>query len=278
MRHIRVSYAKLKSKLPHDWDAKALKALEAVRAANPKDKNTETNRHSDVWGDVKPFLRELSHKKCWYCEGLDRRFDGVVDHFRPKGKVAGVAHPGYWWLAFDLKNFRYSCTYCNSRRKDQVSGESGGKQDAFPLIDETKRAFPEEQPDRERPVLLDPLVAADALFFYFADDGDIHPRFSNASQGQIERVSESAKVYHLNHPDLVDARLELFNEIHLSVELGKAYFLAWCGGDENAEAGYNAAVESLKTAIAEEAEFSTAARDIVKGMREEGHPWLDGIL
>ena len=107
----------------------------------------------------------LSDDKCWYCESKQIRLDRHVDHYRPKNSVAECAdHPGYWWLAFRSYNYRYSCTYCNSRRVDQRSGQAGGKADHFPLRDESRRAFSPDDPiDDEQPTLLDPTVQAASL-------------------------------------------------------------------------------------------------------------------
>jgi 5-methylcytosine-specific restriction endonuclease McrA len=267
--------------LPSGWEAKAQEALEAVRAAAAKEKATVLERYSRVWREsgLKRALADLSYHKCWYCEGHDLRSDGVVDHFRPKARVAGIpAHPGYWWLAFDLYNFRYCCTYCNSRRIDPATGKGGGKQDQFPLFDEQTRAYPEDPGDHEKVVLLDPVVAADTFLLYFGDDGETHTRHPEGPVWRTERVKVSIDTYHLNHADLVEARLELLNRIRSSIELGKTYYSAWQHGDDKAETAFNTAFDALKQLVTDRAEFSTAARDMIKGMREDAHRWIDDIL
>jgi 5-methylcytosine-specific restriction endonuclease McrA len=268
--------------LPVGWTARAEEALAAVRVAHSrKEKAAVFTRYSDLWQkDLKLILRDLSYKKCWYCEGHDIRSDGVVDHFRPKGRVWRVpAHPGYWWLAFDPENFRYCCTLCNSRRLDAAKGTSGGKQDRFPLFDENKRAYPEERPRKEKDevVLLDPTLAPDTLLFYFADDGNVRARFPKSASRHLSRVRVSIDIYHLDHTDLIEARLDLLNRIKLAIDLGKAYYLAWHNGDPAAKAGFDASVESLKGLVKDTAEFSSAAKDMIKGLRHEMHPWIDSI-
>jgi hypothetical protein len=76
---------------------------------------------------------------------------------------------------------------------------------------------------------------------------------------------------------MVEARLELLNRIKLAIELGKAYYVAWHNGDLSAKAGFDAAVESLKGLVKDAAEFSSAARDMIKGLRHDVHPWIDSI-
>src|SRR5690606_29373654 len=86
------------------------------------------NKKSAVWGGAKEALEKLMHGKCWYCEANEVRHDRAVDHFRPKNEVKDhvtdkiLDHPGYWWLAFEPDNFRYSCQYCNEIRKDTEGG------------------------------------------------------------------------------------------------------------------------------------------------------------
>ena len=111
--------------------------------------------HSGIWRELKDRLGELLHDKCWFCETQIDRSDNAVDHFRPKKAVSGTANPhaGYRWLAFALENFRYSCTYCNSRRVDQIGGTAGGKANLFPLVNETKRVYTEGLVKDEAPAL-----------------------------------------------------------------------------------------------------------------------------
>ena len=119
--------------LPEGWLARAAAASAAV------DAGADPNDHADVWRELKDALAALfPNKKCWYCESPVDRADNAVDHFRPKGRVSDAVNPhtGYRWLAFDRSNFRYACTFCNSRRKDVVNGTAGGKADRFPLLDE----------------------------------------------------------------------------------------------------------------------------------------------
>lgn len=278
MRYIDIG--RLRGTLTQEWKRKAKIALDDVRSAkNAEERKAKLAQHAGVWSDVKHDLRSLSHKKCWYCESKDVRSDNAVDHFRPKGRVAeDTSHPGYWWLAFEWTNFRYSCTYCNSRRRDVESRHTGGKQDHFPVFNPSDRSASEGPHAAERPVLLDPTIAADTILMYFSDDGMVIPRLRGLSADVVHRIEKSIELYHLCHTELVDARLELFNIVRSSIELGRRFYLAWLAGDANAEAGFNAAVEGLKRLITEDAEFSQAARDMIKGLRENGHPWIDELV
>src|SRR5215472_15041330 len=116
MRYIDIS--ELARKLPNGWQERAGEVLNSVRALAYDQRAAAINQHGDVWSNLKQPLQELSFNKCWYCESIEIRSDNAVDHYRPKSRVNGEPqHHGYWWLAFDWKNYRFSCTFCNSLRK-----------------------------------------------------------------------------------------------------------------------------------------------------------------
>ena len=138
--------------MPTGWLQRAQRATQAVASG------AAPNDYDHIWRELKDGLAELLHDKCWYCESPITRSDNAVDHFRPKNCVSDAInqHDGYKWLAFDRFNFRYACTYCNSRRLGVNT--AGGKADRFPLIDETSRVYSEGPIDQEYPMLLDPCV------------------------------------------------------------------------------------------------------------------------
>ena len=86
--------------------------------AAQEDDDENIDKHSHIWRECKTSLKHASYDKCYYCEMKDIRSDGTVDHYRPKSK--------YKWAAYRFDNFRFACTFCNSRRTDQKTGEVGG--------------------------------------------------------------------------------------------------------------------------------------------------------
>src|SRR5262245_23831897 len=92
------------------WVTRAATAAQAVRDASAKKRSAVIDENQTVWKDLKEALRTLSYEKCWYCESIDPRADNAVDHYRPKGNVRGAIppHTGYWWLAFEWTNYRFS--------------------------------------------------------------------------------------------------------------------------------------------------------------------------
>lgn len=122
--------------LSEDWRNEARAITKKLNEAeNAVERKTIIAEHEGLWRQLKVKLAAAAYEKCWYCETFSYRSDNAVDHFRPKSRVyEEKTHPGYWWLAFSPDNYRFACTYCNSRRHD-VGGTSGGKHDHFPLAD-----------------------------------------------------------------------------------------------------------------------------------------------
>ena len=144
--------------------------------------------------DAKPFLLSLFHQKCAYCETvISASHPGDVEHYRPKGRIrtkAGVvtitiegrklAHPGYWWLAYQWKNLLPSCIDCNRRRQHQEE-VTAGKADYFEIRGE-RASTPRDNLDAEHPLLLDP-TSDDfdpAVHLQFNADGTLKPMTEEA--------------------------------------------------------------------------------------------------
>lgn len=244
------------------WKAEAAAASEAV-VANGKD----VNDYGVIWRALKDELANLSHDKCWYCEIKQERSDNAVDHFRPKAL--------YRWLAFSLDNFRYTCTFCNSRRRDLTTGLTGGKGDQFPLEQGCVRAAAPGEEGAERPLLLNPCSAADPMLLDFNDDGRPTARYPDHPLRRI-RAETSIRLYHLDHSDLVEHRRILAIELNEKIEAANALYDLVDAGDPAIKRSYNNHVRELKNAMAERSELSTFARKIVAGRRDI--PWVDALF
>lgn len=183
MRHLDIDFNQLT--LPDGWQDKAQMLSDLLIAAeNAKQRSEIIDRNQDHWKAVKHILASLFSYKCWYTEAPQQGTDVDVDHFRPKKRVqetlsTTTPHDGYWWLAFCLQNYRFSCIVANRRRTDVETGVTGGKADHFPLCEPNKRAkTPACDLDEEQPILLDPLKATDVQLLQFKADGEVMPRFS----------------------------------------------------------------------------------------------------
>jgi len=197
------------------WRSASTDALDAIKAApDAKARKVILKKvgSSKIWRDFYDLLPADLKKKCWYCESADVRADTPVDHFRPKGEVEeNVAHEGYWWLAFDWKNYRCACTFCNSKRNFEDT--QGGKGSRFPLQNEHYRAFtPNDDLELEKPALLDPFDTDDCKSLWFDNDGLPQPS-ENIDAYQELKVVNSIQIFHLHETKISQKRKNIFIEI-----------------------------------------------------------------
>jgi hypothetical protein len=250
------------------WIKAANDAASAVRKAKPEDRSKVIKDHDHVWKLFKDALHTLSHQKCWYCESIDVRSDNAVDHYRPKGNVRGATprHGGYWWLAFEWSNYRFSCTYCNSIRKS--AGKIGGKQDYFPLWDESKRARSDlDSIDDELPLLLDPTKVSDVRLLAFAEDGSVGPAVSPNQEREYKGAEESKTRYHLMHPDIVEMRVVRLREVLRWVEEADKNLARYIKTKEPfALSTAENRLKDVMAAVAPGAPYSAAAKHLLAGM------------
>lgn len=275
MRYINIR----KLRLPEGWEDNATKALEKVSVLPPNKRRAAINRKARIWQSLTQYLEELSYSKCWYCETRQERSDNCVDHFRPKNRVIERKdHPGYWWLAFDWKNYRFCCTYCNSRRVDEKQQRGSGKHDSFPVIDERYRACtPCGDINCENPCLLDPTVATDPGLLWFNRYGIAVPRHAEAQSSESSlRATLSIAAYNLNYFKTVERRRFVYNCIEVLVNDGELYMMALESGDIHAKRGMERVLASLCDMISPEAEFSAAARSYLYEFKSRD--WIEEVL
>ncbi|MFJ4622011.1 HNH endonuclease [Streptomyces sp. NPDC088812] len=210
---------------PPAWATKAKRTLDAVRVAVAAGTKRTFTMH---WTEdaVRNLLLELVGDKCWYCETLIVRADITVDHYRPKSEVLDVpGHPGYWWLAYDMSNYRIACRHCNSggaRYNGVREGRAKGSQ--FPLIGGTRAHTAADDLDREQPLLLDPAHHSDPDLLGFDSAG--YARRSNTPYSLAEtkrglcRADETIRILALNDSHLVPLRSRLMREVGVLARYG----------------------------------------------------------
>jgi uncharacterized protein (TIGR02646 family) len=244
-----------------DWRTRA-----QSKQTDIDNKVIEAKSTSTIWSELKPQLKKLSHNKCWYCESRDDRSDNTVDHFRPKSL--------YPWFALDYENFRFACTFCNSIRKNPETGESEGKGDHFPLVSGAM-ASNRIQRKAENYLLIDPCKTTDVSLLDFYDDGRPRAKYPNA-QAQNERVVRSIKYYHLDHPDLNEARRQLALDIRDWIEAADELYPNFNTGIGNIDSAFETNLDNIARAIASDAPFSVFAKKMVKGYQDRG--WIEDLL
>ena len=289
---------------PDAWDDRAAAALDALcaeiatadNAAQAAGQNPREARRravsagldrpsrQRVWRDLGPAFARLGYNKCWYSETRNDGSDGNIDHFRPKASVAeDGTHEGYWWLAFDWRNFRYSSQWCNQRRNDPRNGTSGGKADRFPLQPDGTRAQRETDcRDRESPALLDPVDPEDWKLLTFSPNGQPTPAQPDGTSGYA-RVQMSIEVYHLHCHKMVQARKRLAGAVERVVE--DMEMTRDRIADPVQLAHYKRRQRELLRLIDREAEYSAAALAYARSQilkhrcgRTTRREWLEEIL
>lgn len=250
-----------KLKIPINLENEAYQTQQRINAGV-----SETQAGYAVWSQLKPELKRLSNGKCWYCEAREDRSDNAVDHFRPKSI--------YPWFACDLENFRYSCTFCNSIRKNPDTGESSGKGNHFPLL-EGKIARNAAERKKEKYTLLDPCKPTDVALLDFTDDGRPKPRYPE-QEIRAKRATESIRYYHLNHPDLNEVRRQLALDIREWIDGGDAVYSKLDQGDSNTEKAFEVFYSNIARAIDKDAPFSVFSKKMVKGYQDR--PWIEDLL
>lgn len=91
------------------------------------DRGEYINNNEAKWAALRTSLWTLGCAKCWYSEATLQQQEGHVEHFRPKKRLSGVRHSGYWWRAFDWTNLRLAHPTVNRRITDYLSGKKAGK-------------------------------------------------------------------------------------------------------------------------------------------------------
>lgn len=132
------------------------------------------DEESSIWSQIKPVFMEIQFNKCVFCERQlgDQNFSRVehdLEHFRPKGRVKkwpprssqisfdftlGESNSrGYYWLAYDLKNYAAACKTCNSSLKSDAFPIAGTRGNSELSLAELKRL--------EKPYLCYPIGKSD---------------------------------------------------------------------------------------------------------------------
>jgi len=289
---------------PDGWQTRADKALNELRkeiedaeqaaqlagediAAARKTAITEglkKKSRQQVWRDLAKPLSVLQNGKCWYSESKNPTSDKDVDHFRPKNRVAeDPDHEGYWWLAFNWRNYRYSCQWCNQRRVDAANGTDGGKLDRFPVAPGSFRARLEGDNWRQEEVeLLDPIDPEDWKLLTFLPNGQPTPAKDKGTR-EHDRAATSIRIYHLHCRELVIERKNLAGKIERLIQYMET--LRSKINDPEMRELYKSQQRELLKAIKDNAEYSAAALAYARGQiykMEHGHQvkrqWLEDIL
>lgn len=254
---------------PEAWLKKAKKFTDKLSAIDGIDnKIAFIKRHQRTWKELESFLKKLSHGKCWYSEAKDCASYWHVDHFRPKSEVKGLNGEkceGYWWLAFDWKNYRLSGSAINSP-----------KSSIFPVRPGTQRAnSPANDINDEYPYLLDPTNAIDPGLLTFDEEGMPKPLCIENGWNK-DRVDVSIQILNLRHDSLVQARKITWFECNKMVKEAENLMREIQHTNSiTKKATLVLTITKIKEMISEKSPFSMVASACVQ---TQGIPWLTRMV
>ncbi|MFM5397617.1 hypothetical protein ACET8C_04750 [Aeromonas veronii] len=277
MRHIDIRrFDNCKTKT---WDKNAVKWSQQVTTSlNPAAAIADIG---NKWSSLKrAFVKEFGDK-CWYTETPRIGTDFDVDHFCPKGRIKDEKgnilkrndeqHPGYWWKAYDIYNYRYSCIFANRARED------GGKVDYFPLIDEQHRAWNKnDDSDYDHRLILDPCSIEDVKSISFeiqtAEVACAYTEEQNPSA--YKRVKFSKACLNLDEKTIKSERLKSIKTANNLINMLKFNFSL--GQEGMPDLVISNAQEQLVEMCDRKSAFSAAIVQIV--LPHKNRPYLAEIL
>lgn len=202
-----------------DFETTVRDARAAVKAAIEA---TGPPSFPELWKKYKANFSRAQSGKCGYCEvHVLASYWGDVEHFAPKGavwelkadpatwgketadlaQVTGrerdeVSNVGYWWLAYNWKNYLLSCMICNTAWKG-----------SFFHVSNTPRSLPPHENIVEGATLLNPFEKVDY---------DNHLRFDilGQVQGISDRGIDTVRTVGLDREQLRRSRSEKARQCH----------------------------------------------------------------
>ena len=254
-------------RLNKKWLRKAKELTQLLAAApNPAARAVIFNNiRNNIWKEVRDWLLSLSHGKCWFSEAPDSFSYWEVEHFRPKagckrkvGQRKDSYEEGYWWLAYDWKNYR-------------ISGKVGNTKKGvfFPLMPlSVVASYGGLDWNNEVPVFLDPISPADPSLLDFRPDGKVVAHHG-ATAGERNRVRITVNHLRLDYDKLEEARAKVWLECQRLIdecrELAAAKVI---GSSERTQ--IEEKHKRLRAMRDKSAPFSMTA---VACLRKNGGPW-----
>lgn len=187
-----------------DWlDRADALTQQLIAAPDTAARNTIIDAHENMWSEIKQHLCNIGHRKCWYSESINDGTHCHVDHFRPKKKVLfegdNIDKGGYWWLAFDWLNYRYSGPAPNVRKKDyfHVNNKANTYTDSL---------------EAEDIRFLDPTHIDDPEKLIYDIDGKISPKATDINSLDYIKAEYTIRRMNLQMEGLVEGRRDKFRE------------------------------------------------------------------
>lgn len=196
------------------------------------DKYPESTDFEPVWSDFKYCFEVAQGGKCAFCETkIQASSYGRIDHFRPKSEVcepisegnrddtkgdvperkwAQPYRPGYWWLAYDWKNYLFICEKCNTWKGSSFPLE-GGRPPA---------SLQEGDEGSEKPLLINPYLEDPLGHLAWDETGRVKGR-TDKGRMTVDRCGLDREWLRQEREQVARTLLDRFEEI---MSLGEAVF------------------------------------------------------
>lgn len=250
------------------WIQKATELLDAMNQSVSKEGINEIiDKNHRYWKMFKQQLKNISYNKCWYSETRNPYSHYHVDHFRPKKKVVEIDESeidGYWWLAFDYNNFRLSGSVGNTKKSNYFAVKYNKVIKQGPLDDEGY-------------YLLDPCCKEDTILLNFSQDGRaIESAPENEENWHFERAKYTIEKLDLNYPDLVEARLQKWQDVTILIKKVNKLNIEYNEQTTATKlAEFNSAKNEIRKLLAPCSELTSTVRSC---LRSSGQNWAYRIL
>ena len=248
----------IKGAPPKDWVDEAEAITTLLRAATNLDERAKIiDKNEGLWRDdrIRNWLLQQFNNKCWYTEAQDSVSSIHIDHYRPKCRVKdleGDVCEGYWWLAFDWKNYRICGQLINVK-----------KLDVFPIIESARaNATDPVSLQLEAPLLIDPTTDQARLITYEKDeDACMAVPAANISDQDEQRALRTIEILGLNVRDrLKQKRADYWDKCMMAI----ADYKGATGPHVLQLVGQAAAMEKLKGMVGYTEEFSSVIEACIR--------------
>lgn len=170
-------------------------------AATPAARISIIHDNQALWGELKQHFCNILQRKCWYSESINDFAHCHLDHFRPKSRAfdeGGVDQGGYWWLAFNWRNYRYAAPAGNVRKKDYFH------------VNANKANLPADALENEDIRFLDPTEPEDPSKLKFDNEGIIKPKETDLVTRDYIQAEYTIRRMNLNMEGLKEGRKDKY--------------------------------------------------------------------
>ncbi|MBW8244835.1 hypothetical protein K1F50_18650 [Muricauda oceani] len=186
---------------PQDWiDRADAVTQQLLEAEDIETRNQIIDDNQALWAELREHLSNISYRKCWYSESINDGAYCHVDHFRPKKKAineAGGDEGGYWWLAFDWRNYRFSAPANNVPKRDYFHVNANRAQSIIDPI------------EAEDILFLDPTEIDDPPKLSYDIEGKVNPKSADENSRDYLQAEYTIRRLKLNEK-FIEARKDRF--------------------------------------------------------------------